>query len=474
MACTTGQACREGKCVVDDGCTGEVARNLALTRIDAFQTVGVSLVKTGAEVPVAMRNTDLVAGRETVFRVFVTPASGFTTREIAARITLVNGATTDEYSAKKSVSAASTEAETASTFQVTVPAAKVTATTQYHVELVECGTPPSGSATTPRFPTSGDASLGARALGALKVRVVPILSNNSAPDTSEAGLKPYKDLMEAMYPVASVEVSVATQISANYPIDWNGTLDAVRAKRQQDAPPADVYYYGLLKPTATFRDFCGNGCTAGIGFVPSQNDASRRVALGIGFADSQSAATMAHEVGHNHGRNHAPCVPQGGSISGVDGNFPYSGAAIGVWGYDQRTKMLVNPAGDSRNGIVTDIMGYCNSKWISDYTYDGIVGRVAFVNGAQSSYVNPDVLDTFRVLLLDAAGPRWGIPIDELTPPSGTAEVAEMLGADGGVIEYALVYRTLVSDIDAASIMVPAPRRGWKAVRIAGHAALLF
>jgi hypothetical protein len=36
------------------------------------------------------------------------------------------------------------------------------------------------------------------------------------------------------------------------------------------------------------------------------------------------------------------------------------------------------------------------------------------------------------------------------------------------------VYRTEVSDIDAASIMVPSPRKGWAAVRISGEKALKF
>ena len=46
--------------------------------------------------------------------------------------------------------------------------------------------------------------------------------------------------------------------------------------------------------------------------------------------------------------------------------------------------------------------------------------------------------------------------------------------ADGDLIEYAVVYRTEVSDIDAASIMVPSPRNGWASVRISGHKALKF
>jgi hypothetical protein len=471
MECS--DTCVAGSCsgaggVGADGCMGGLARNLAISRIDAHQAVAISVMEGGEEVAAAERNTDLVAGKETVFRVFVTPSAGWMAREISARVTIVNGMTSDEYFVKKTVSGASTEGEAASTFQVTVPADKLTATSQYHVELVECGTPPDGSATTPVFPTTGNANLGVRALGGLKVALVPFTCNSRTAETTEEAMKPYKDLLLAMFPVSSVTFTAEDPIATDYPVDWNTALNQIRAKRQQDAPAADVYYYGLLKCTDTFQQFCQGGCTAGIGYVGSASQAQTRASMGIAFTGSQSPATMAHEIGHNHGRNHAPCVPQGGSISGVDDGFPYDGANIGVWGYDSRSKMLVDPDG------ITDIMGYCNNKWISDYTYDGLVNRVASVNSTMDVYVNPDVLDRWRVLLLDAAGPRWGIPVPDLEPPAGTAEIAEMLDADGDLIEYSVVYRTEVSDIDAASIMVPSPRNGWAAVKISGTRALKF
>jgi hypothetical protein len=245
-------------------------------------------------------------------------------------------------------------------------------------------------------------------------------------------------------------------------------LDQVRAKRQSDAPSADIYYYGLLKPAATLREYCGGGCTAGIGYVPgSATAAAQRAALGLAFSDAVSAETMAHEVGHNHGRNHAPCV-QGGTISGVDGSYPYSGGAIGVYGWDPRTAKLI-PTDR------TDIMGYCNTKWISDYTYEGILKRVATVNGAPSSvYVPSELVHPWRVLLLDGRGARWGIPIDEPMGPAGTGEMAEILDAAGQVIQVTPVYRTEISDIGAFSFEVPVPEPGWHSVRVAGGPPLAF
>jgi len=480
LACADGQTCAGGKCsgvggAGADGCTGGVARNITLSRIDAFQTIQIGVMEDGEEIATTARNTDVVEGRETLFRIFVTPGSGWAARELSARVTTTNGDTSDEYFAKKTVSAASTEADEASTFQVTVPAGKISVDTHYTVELVECSMSPSGDAAKPRFPATGDISLGARKTGSLKVVVIPLVVSGRTPLVDTATLGPFKDIMAAMYPASTVEITGGEAVTLSG-LDWNTALNQVQSKRQSDKPAADVYYYGFVTPAATFQDYCGNGCTAGVGFVVNQaNDSQHRVAMGIGFPIEQSYITMAHEVGHNHGRNHAPCVPQGGSISGVDNDFPYDGAKLTLWGYDARSKMLVNPTGQpNKNDDVTDIMGYCNRQWMTDYTYDAIVNRVASVNGANKVSVNPDVLGRWRTLLLDERGPRWGIPVDELSPPSGTAEVAEILDAKGNVIERVAVYRTEVSDIGAASVMVPEPKPGWHAVRLSGSTAQVF
>jgi hypothetical protein len=71
---------------------------------------------------------------------------------------------------------------------------------------------------------------------------------------------------------------------------------------------------------------------------------------------------MAHEMGHNFGRLHSPC----GNPSGVDPFYPYSGASIGVYGYDVFAGVPKVPA-------MRDLMSYCDPPWISDYTYKGIM-----------------------------------------------------------------------------------------------------
>jgi len=156
----------------------------------------------------------------------------------------------------------------------------------------------------------------------------------------------------AMYPINAITFTVSDPIAVSSPVDWTSMLDQVRAKRTKDAPSADTYYFGLVKPAASLRVYCLSTCTAGIGFVVTNaNQGSGRAAVGLGFADSESALTMAHEVGHNHGRMHAPCAPKGLTMTGVDSKYPYSGGVLGAWGWDGRLS-------DSfRSSKATDIMG---------------------------------------------------------------------------------------------------------------------
>jgi hypothetical protein len=122
----------------------------------------------------------------------------------------------------------------------------------------------------------------------------------------------------------------------------------------------------------------------------------------------------------------------------------------------------------------TDIMGYCDPKWISDYTYKGLVERIASVNNVMFEIIDTSSFDRYRVLILDARGPRWGQPFPEPAEPFGTPESADILDIGGQPIESVTVYRTQLSDDGSATIVVPPPRAGWHAVRIANATALPF
>jgi len=114
-----------------------------------------------------------------------------------------------------------------------------------------------------------------------------------------------------MYPATQVEYSVGGTLNIPQTISANGSgwseaLDRVSDLHEQDGAAGDVYYYGLFQPTDSIGQYCGGGCVAGIGFVTGTQSFARhqRVSLGLSFANTGSAETFAHELGHNHGRTH--------------------------------------------------------------------------------------------------------------------------------------------------------------------------
>jgi len=476
VACGANQACVAGACVEggstgSDGCTSDLARNLTLKQIAVYQTVKIPVMQDGSEVAVSSRKASVIQGKSSMFRVFVTLASGWTARELAARLTVTPaGGQAAQYYSRKTISASSTDSDLKTTFQIFVPPSAMSGSLRYSVEVVECSTQ-SGTAGQARFPASDDIDLGVKNTGGVKIKIIPIQFNSLLPDTSPAALAVYADEMTAEYPINDISITVGDALTAATPIDWSGMLDQVRAKRTADKPASDIYYYGLIKPADSLRTYCQSSCTTGIGFVVTSATGTTagagRAAVGVGFMDKASAQTMTHEVGHNHGRNHAPCSTAG-TISGVDASYPYTGGLLGSWGYDYRTQALLDPAKYS------DIMGYCNSKWMSDYTYNGITTRVAAVNGIAMVYTPDYALSRWRILLVDGRGQRWGIPVTDAAPAEGDPEAATIYNGAGAVLTQVTAYRTAIGDLDASMVMVPEPQGGWYAVSVGGAPPLQF
>ncbi len=514
LTCGLGEGCRVGACaqglLAQDGCAG-VVQDLSVQEVAAYQTVRSQLALGGERVE--NPSTPPVAGRTTLVRVFVEPEpdAPWEVRELSARLYLRNGEEQQQiFSREKlTIESASEEENRQSTFEFLIDGESLTSQSVYAVEVVECGSAPepalplppldgdlggelAGDATQPdgepgvapppadaaelalggaRFPARDGVPFGALDTGVLRVNFVPMGANGFLPDTSDEALNLYERAFLATYPVGRVSFSVSEPVELNDPQDWNETLDIARNLRQRDAPDTEVYYYGLVRTEARFQDFCRGACTAGVGFVPNGRfiNAGQFVSVGLAFADANSAFTMLHEVGHNHGRGHSPCVFQGGSIAGVDNNYPYGGGVVGVYGYSAATDLLITPDGFS------DLMGYCGNQWLSDYTYNGLLARSLAVNTAQASVqVAEERVGSWRVLMWDSArGSRWGRPISGPAVAAGEEEVAFVLDASGQPIESITVYRTEVADF-GYSVQVPSPQADWVAIAVSGLEPLPF
>jgi hypothetical protein len=402
---------------------------LRILKVAVYQAVEVTLVKNGADVA---PNAPVVADREALVRVWLAPESAWTPRAVEAELAVGNGTSSRTATAVTEVSAASVDSELASTFTFSLRASEVSDTTTLSVVLDDA------TAHTPldRWPQQGEHELNTSSSnGPFTVTLVPLIANGYTPDLGTQVVARFQRYLSHVYPASSVEMTLraALTLDATPSADgtgWDDALDALYAARDADAPPENVYYYGVLTPGATLKDYCGTDCVVGLSTVAQRNDAGFRAAIGTGYfesnSDTFSQETMAHELGHALGREHAPC----GHPDSVDPRYPYPYGQIGVFGYDG--KNLLDP------DDYKDEMTYCVPVWISDYTWSGIFARINYVNGlvAQRVFGEFAPAPRFRTLALGADGSlHWGRERAPSSPPEGEPIELELLDRTGAVLE---------------------------------------
>ncbi len=440
-----------------DPTTGlEPAKDLPISEVAAFQGVKVSIAKSGAKV--SSRKAPVVAGRIGLIRAYVTPGSTYSAREITGVLTITTGGAARTYTDKKTISAASTDATLASTFNFTLDEGSIGTDSTYSIKLMTApGQTASGAASV--YPASGADTFDAGNSGdVLKVKLVPVQYNADGsgrlPDTSAAQVELYRARMMAVYPAKKVEITVrapypySASISASG-TGWSEVLQAIVRLRASDAAPKDVYYFGAFAPTASFSSFCGGGCVTGLsGLITSPSDSSGRASVGVGFTGTVSSETMSHEIGHAHGRQHANC----GGASGVDPAFPYTGAGIGVYGYDVNTKALISPT------KYTDMMGYCNPVWVSDYTFGALYTRMNYVATHPSIFYPAGTTTKYRFVSVGMDGKlTWGDDITLSEPPLGDPHTVTYVDADGKVVDSATGQYYPYNDLPGGYMLVPEP-----------------
>ena len=474
---------------------------LAITDISVYQGSSVPVVTSGKAIAKASRNSPVVVGRDALVRVFVSPGSGFTSKSVAAELRLVSGTTRlATIKDTKTIKTDSTEASPDSTFNFDVPAADLPAGVTYQVFLTDpSGTVPSGTSTA-RFPNAGGVQdLQAETSGGLKVVVVPITINGYHADVSATQLALYKSAFMGRYPATDVTVTARAEWSYTGTISasgsgWSNALMALQSLRRTDGVAADVYYYGAFANASSFQAFCSGGCVAGLSGVvdsASSQGAFQRASIGVGWTGANSTDTAVHEVGHAHGREHAPC----NHPSGIDPDFPYSDGSIGVWGYDITAKKLINPS------VGTDMMGYCDNTWVSDYTYGALFDRIAQVDGGNASARSggasaikasgpasavPVAAQSYRLAAIDGTGTlTWGADIDlDEEPDSAEVRPVQFLGNAGQLVGTHDAHFYNFDHLPGGILVVPSSpiaaagvsaqvAKSWSQVKVSGVANVL-
>jgi len=429
--------------------------NLGIAEVAVLQGVKVPIERAG--VKTTARVADVIAGREALVRVFVTPQSGWVAREVVGELKLVSSLGSKTFSAALTPSSASTDASLTSTMNFNVPTGVIAVDTKYSVSLYAKTGASNGDTSSARYPAEGSTELlDAKSTGeVLKIKIVPVkyMADGSGrlPDISATQIERYRKAFYAMYPAKRVEVTVREPYAWSTTIDRGGSgfsslLQAMVKLRQADGAPKDVYYYGAFAAKDTFSNYCYGGCVTGLcGLLTYPSDATGRACVGVGFSGVSSAETAAHEIGHAHGRAHAPC-----GTSDADSRYPYSGGVVGAWGYDVVDKKLYSPS------TYKDFMSYCSPTWISDYTFKAIASRMSYIASSPMMIFPDGAPRTYRFVEVGAAGQlTWGESVTLNDPPMAEPHTVKYMGADGSVIDTATGHFYPYDDLPGGYMLVP-------------------
>ena len=303
----------------------------------------------------------LVADKDAYLRVFVV-ASGANTLTPSVRVRLSrNGTLVQTLTIPASGSSVPTSVDQSSmskSWNVKIPGATIQPGLQILADVDPSGAIQESNKQNNSFPTNGSPlALPISALQTFRLRFVPMVQaeNGRTGGITASNIETYLTFTRKIHPVSSIDADMRAPYTVKgLGFDPQGNtwqaavaeLDAVRV-----AEGSNRFYYGVVN-----TDYNGGGVVGIAAGIPAG------AALGWDrFPDAP--ITVAHEIGHDWGRRHAPC----GGAGGPDPNFPYPLGLIGVYGLDIETLEVKAPSAN------TDIMGYCDAKfWISDYTFGGI------------------------------------------------------------------------------------------------------
>ena len=389
------------------------AAGVRITQVAIYQGPKRVLMQDGA--PQAA-SVPLVAGRPALVRLFHQTDAAYNGQQVLARLELEGQAPIEALVGP--LPPASSEEDIGSTIGFEHAGEQVGTTLSYSVGLLQ-----EGSAETDNPAARWSESVPVEGKqNKLRIVMVPYRydadGSGRLPNLSQEQVNVFYHRFKGMYPVSDVEITV------HEPVAWSQTISPsgqgwqqvglnLFGIRNQENAGEEVYYYGIFNPADNLYQYCGGGCLLGVTLLnddpPDTGSVQLRLALGVGF-DNEAPNTAAHELGHAHGRPHVNCG-YGVDPQSVDYAYPHPPDTIGGWAWDVVNRGLIDPSH-------SDIMGYCQKQWISDYNYGKLFVRTQNVNLAQ--VIGPPGGIEYDVVAVDGLGSvSWLTGVHQAAPVSG-------------------------------------------------------
>ncbi len=231
-----------------------LAQRIRIDEIAFFQGTKTSVAKAGVRVGDDKRALPVIAERDALVRVYVTPEQAVIGHDVTAEIYLETDGIIRVARQSATIAGPSREDDPGSTFDFHLPGENIGPNTRYLVRLIDESVPPTAASakSAGQYPDTGTfEDLGAKHASKLRLVIVPLRytgdGSGRLPDLSPPVLDSIRKRMLEFYPVPDVELTVRQTVSWNAPVlatgaGWDALLSALTQLRLTDGVPLDVYY----------------------------------------------------------------------------------------------------------------------------------------------------------------------------------------------------------------------------------------
>jgi hypothetical protein len=389
---------------IDRGRFAATASGLASVTVDVgglrantqlrIQPVALEVRIAAAYVNQAVQRLDgslpLVAGRDGHLRVFLTgDVPNFFRPPIRIRF-FHDGRQTAVLDARATfdgIPQQITEGDMGRSWNVRLPGSLIQPGASFLVEVDAGPDLPATPASSLRYPASGTPQpLDVRVVPRFDITFVPVehIGGGTA-NVWEGNVEQFMAATRAVWPIHETSVRVrqpfVTATRAATAEGWNQILQEIRLL--WIAEGRQGYYHGIVRR---------EGSWAGLGYVG--------LPVAITYDQLPAASwTVAHELGHNFQRRHAPC----GGPDGVDTAYPHANGGIGAWG--------ISADGSLYPPTQPDLMSYCSPRWVSDYSYSAVF-NFRQASGGSGRDAQLDAQPVAETLLVSGEIDSRGIRLD--------------------------------------------------------------